>query len=81
MFIIIVFWLSTDRPAGLIFFLSRFASFHTHASLITVFVCFFILYDSCCSNPRVFWKTPVNEFPISNSHTEWYLFSLCESKE
>ena len=27
----------------------------------------------CCSHARVFWKTLVHEFQISNSHTEWDL--------
>ena len=32
-----------------VFFSARFASFHTHASLLTVFVCFLVLIHSCCS--------------------------------
>ena len=67
MFIIIVFWLGCDRPSGLHFFRARFASFHTHASLLTIFVCFFVLFRSCCSHARVY------EFPMSYSRTEWYL--------
>ena len=58
---------------GTYFFRARFASFHTHASLLTFFVCFFILFRSCCSHARVFGKTHVHEFPMSYSHTEWYL--------
>ena len=72
MFIIILFWLGSDRPSGL-FFRARKTSFHTHASLLTVFVCFFILFHSCCSHTRVFGKTLVHKFPISYSYTEWYL--------
>ena len=30
-------------------------------------------YYSCCSYSGVFGKTLVHEFPISYSHTEWYL--------
>ena len=41
--IIIVFWLGCDRPSGL-FFRVRFASFYTHASLLTFFVYFFVLF-------------------------------------
>ena len=56
------------------FFRSRFTSFRTHSSLLMFFVCFFILCRSCCSHARVFGKTLVYEFPISYSHSEWYLF-------
>ena len=73
MFIIIVFLFGNDRPAGLIF-CARFTSFHTHASLLTFFFCFFILFHSCCSHARVFGKPLVHEFPMSYSHTECYLF-------
>ena len=58
------------------FFRARFTSFHAHASLITFFVCFFVLFRSCCSHVRVEGKTFVHELPISYSHTEWYISSL-----
>ena len=48
------------------------ASFYTHASLLTSFLCFFRLFNSCCSLARVFGNTVVNEFLISQSHTEWF---------
>ena len=54
------------------FFCTRFTSFYTHASLLTFFICF-ILFHSCSSHVRVCRKTLVHEFPISCSHTEWYL--------
>ena len=73
LFIIIVFWLGCDRPSRLLFFRARFAFFHTHASHLTSFVCLFILFHSCCSHAQVIGKTLVHEFPISYSHTEWYL--------
>ena len=73
LFIVIVFWLGCDRPSGLLFFRARFAFFHTQASLLTSFVCFFILFHYCCSHAQVFGKTLVHELPISYSHTEWYL--------
>ena len=74
MFIIIVFWLCDDRPSGLFFFVPAF--------LLSLFVCFVILFNSCCSHARVFAKTLVHEFPISFSRTKWYLiFSLCEGNE
>ena len=73
MFIIVV-WLGCDMPSGLLFFRARFTSFLTNASLLTFFICFCILFHSCCSRPEVFGKTLVHLFPISHSHTEWYLF-------
>ena len=57
----------------LLFFRARFASFRTHASLLSFFVYFFLLFRSCCSHARVFGKTLVHEFIMSYSHTEWYL--------
>ena len=55
------------------FFRAHVASFHTHASLLTIVVCFFVLFRSCCSNARMFRKTLVHQFHISYSHTDWYL--------
>ena len=56
------------------FFGAPFTSFHTHDSLLTFFVCFFVLFHSCCSHARVFWKTLLHKFHISYSHTECDLF-------
>ena len=82
LFIIIVFWLGCDRPSVHRFFVSPLFFVHTHAPLFTSFVCFFILFHSCCSHAQVFRKTLVHEFHISYSHTEWYLlFSICEGNE
>ena len=53
------------------FFRERFTSFHTRASLLTFFVYFFFLFNSCCSHARVFGEI-VHGFHISNNHTEWY---------
>ena len=39
-----------------------------------VFVYFFILIHSCCSNASVLVKTLMHEF-LSNRHTEWSFFS------
>ena len=80
MFIIIVFWLGSERPSRLPFFRARFSPpFHTRASLLAIFIFFFILFDYCCSHARVFGETPVHEFPISYSNTEWYfIFSRGE---
>ena len=56
--------------------------FHTHASLLIVFVCPIVLFQSCCSHSRVFGKTLLHEFIISYSHTEWYfLISLFGARE
>ena len=52
LFIIIVFWLGCDRPSGHLLFRVRFAFFHTHASLLTTFVCFIILFHSFCWSMR-----------------------------
>ena len=61
MFIIIVFWVGCDRPSRLLFFVPDF--------LLTFFVCFFILFPSCCSHAWVFGKILMQEFPISYCHT------------
>ena len=67
------------RLSGLLFFSSaRFTSFHTHASLLTFFVCFFVLFHSCYSHARVFGKTLVHEFHVSYSNIEFY-FLLSDS--
>ena len=57
-FIIIVFRLGYDRPAGLILFAP------------TPLFCPIVLFHSCCSHAWVFGKTLVHEFPVSYSHTE-----------
>ena len=71
----IIFWLGSDRPSGLLFFVpALLLSMHTHVSLLTFFVCFFILFHSWCVHERAFGKTLGHEFRISYSHTDWYLF-------
>ena len=68
-------WVVIGRPTFL--FRDSFASFHTHATILTFFVCVSVLFHSCCSHARVVGKTLVHEFPISYSHTEWYyIFAL-----
>ena len=57
---------------GLLFFCT---SFHIHSPLLTLFLCFIVLFQSCCSHAQVFGKTLMHEFPIFYSHTEWNLFS------
>ena len=49
-------------------------SFHIH-SLLTLYLCFIVLYDTCCSHAQVFGKTLVHEFLIFYSHTEWNFLS------
>ena len=79
MFINIVFWLGSDRLLGLL--RASFTAFHTHASLLTLFICLIVLFHSCGSYARVFGKTLLQELPISNSYIEWrFLFSLCGSR-
>ena len=55
------------------FFFRATSLLHTYASLLIVFVCFFILFHSFCSHAPVFSETLAHEFPISYSHTELYL--------
>ena len=55
------------------FFCARFTSFYTHASLLTFFVCIFVLFHSCCSHARVFGKTLLHEFPISCISPYWMI--------
>ena len=81
-FIIIVFWLGFDRPSGLLLFVPAVLFFHSHASLLSVFVCLIVLFHSCCSHAWVFGKTLLHDFPISYSHNEWYfVFSLFGARE
>ena len=47
---------------GTSFFPARFASFHTHASLLTFFNSFFVLFRSCCSMRECLGKL-LHEFP------------------
>ena len=58
------------------FFRARFTSFHTRSYLLTFYFCFFVLFHSCCSRARVFGKTLVSEFHVSNNHTELYFHFL-----
>ena len=61
------------------FFRELFASFHTHASLLAFFVCFFILFHSCCSHARVFGKTIVHESLFPTAILNGTCFSDSES--
>ena len=47
---------------------------HTHASLLTFFVCLFVLFLSSSSHARVFGKTLLHESPIS--YRRCFLFSF-----
>ena len=46
------------------------------ASLLTFFFRFFVLFNYCCSDARVFAKRLVHEFLVTHCHTEWYLLFL-----
>ena len=59
---------------GLLFSCRRYF-FHIYSPLLTFFLCFIVLFPSCCSHARVFGKTLLHEFLISYSHTEWNLLS------
>ena len=65
MFINILFSLGSDRLAGLLSLVPAVLFFHTHSSLLSVFVCSIVLFHSCCAHARVFGKTLLHEFPIS----------------
>ena len=70
------------QAVGTSFIRGRCTFFHTHASLLSVFVCLIVLFHSCSSHARVFGKTLLHEFPVSYSHTEWYfLISLFSARE
>ena len=64
MFIIIVFWLARDRPLALLFYCTHFTTFHSHTSLLTFSLCFFVLFRFCYSHGWVFGKTFMHEFPF-----------------
>ena len=49
--------------------------FHIHSPFLTFFLCFIVLFQSCCPHAQVFGKTLVHEFPIFCTHTEWNLFA------
>ena len=69
---VILFWLGCDRPSGLLFFEPTILlSIRTPLFLPTssVSLSYFILAVPML----VFGKTLVHEFPMSYSHTEWYL--------
>ena len=67
MFIIIVFRLGCDRPSGLLLFVPPVFFFHTHASLLSVFVCLIVLFHSSvpmceCLGKHLCMSSP---FPIA----------------
>ena len=45
------------KGVGTSFIRARCTFFHTHASLLSVFVCLIVLFHSCCSHAWVFGKT------------------------
>ena len=57
------------------FFPARCTSLHIHSYLLILFLCFYVLFHSCCSDAQVFGKTLVNEFHILYIHAGWYLRS------
>ena len=81
MFIVIIFDYGVIVRRD-IFFPARFVFFPYSrlSSYLRRLFLYFILF--CCSHAQVCGKTLVHEFPISYSHTDWYLlFSLCEGNE
>ena len=74
MFIIIVFWLGSDRPSALLFFVpALLLSILTPLFLPSLSVSLINLFHPSCSHARIDGKTLVLEFPIFYSHTKWYL--------
>ena len=43
----------------------RCTSFHNHSPLLTFFLCFIVLFQSCCSHARVFCKHSCMSSPFS----------------
>ena len=64
-----------DLVTGQDFFFCVRGTFHVHSPILTLFLCFIVSFQSCCSHARVFGKTLMHEFPIFSSHTEWNLLS------
>ena len=58
------------------FFRVHCTSLNNHSPLLAFFLCFIVLFQSCCSHAQVFGKTLVHEFPIFYSHTKWNLLSV-----
>ena len=71
-FIIIVFWLGSDRPSGLTFLFSSAYFFPNSRLSSQLHISSYFLFRSFYSNARVSGKTLVHEFLLSYSHTEWY---------
>ena len=69
MFIIIVFWLDSNRPLGLFFVPSLFFSILT-PQFFTLFLCLilFLLFPFASV-----WENTRDQFHIFYDHTEWYL--------
>ena len=69
-------WLdSTEWLDRTSFFRVSCTFFYIHYPLLTFFLGFIVLFQSCCSHGQVFGKTLVHEFPIFYSHTAWNLLS------
>ena len=58
-----------------IFYSARCASLNVFSSLLTSFLCLYVLFHSCCSHAQVFGKTLMHEFHISYCHAKWQLLS------
>ena len=57
-------WTRQSDWTGLLFFRVRCSSFRIHSHLLTFFLCFIVLFQSCCSHAQVFRRTLVHEFPF-----------------
>ena len=73
MFIIIEFWLISDRPSRF-FFRARFTFFRTHASLLTFFVCFLSYFIIVVPIYASVWENTLVRVPhFTCRDAEWYL--------
>ena len=69
---------SCNCAVGILFFV-LLCNFHILFFLLTFFLCAFALFYSCSCHAQMFAKTPLHEFHISYSYTEWsFLFLLGE---
>ena len=69
-----IFWTS-----GILYFHAHLTSFHFHSFVLAFFLCFIVLFKSCCPHAQVFERTVVHEFHIFYSQTKSYFFCSAKS--
>ena len=60
MFLLLYFDYAVIGRRDFFLFLAHFVSFLSRASLLTFSFCFFVLFNSCCSNAKGFGKKIVH---------------------